>query len=451
MSSPERQPTGGDTVHTEDHGPAVRRPGSWDDSELCELAARYQTPLYILDLDRVRANYGRLVTGFARQPAASSSTVFTGPAAVYYAAKANTARPVLETLADVGAGIECASAGEVVRALEAGVPADRVQYTAVNPPDRDLEAVLDRWRGDASGLTITAGATDTIDRLGDRGYDGRLCIRVTPGVGAGHHEKVSTGADATFGIPADRAPKLLADADGRGFEVVGIHAHAGSGITGEDLDAHRELVRRLGEIARTSPVDLSFVDVGGGIGVPYRSDQKPVALERVATATREALGQFAGRLRIEPGRYVVADAGILLCRVNTIKETPETTVTGVDAGMTDLLRPAMYDAFHPMWNCTATMRGEEQSRQQTIAGPVCESADVFATDRELPAPQRNDVLAVGNAGAYGYEMASTYNSRPRPATVVLADGEDRLARRRETVADVTRLEIESDRTGEGRS
>jgi diaminopimelate decarboxylase len=422
-----------------DRGPQIRRLADWDADRLCDLAGRYETPLYVLDLDRIRENYRRLVDAFEHH--STTQDGFDGPADVYYAAKANTVRPVLETLAEAGAGIECASAGEVVRALDAGVPAERVQYTPVNPPARDLDTVLDRWRADATELTITAGAVDTIDRLADRGYDGQLCIRVTPGVGAGHHEKVATGADAAFGIPVERVPDVLADAAERGFAVVGIHAHAGSGITEADLDAHRELVGRLGAIAADAPVALDFVDVGGGFAVPYRSDEPPVDLFRIAAATRQTLGQFDGRLRVEPGRYVVADAGVLLCRVNTVKETSEATVTGIDAGMTDLLRPAMYDAFHAIRNCTVAAAGADRRLvDQTVAGPICESSDVFATDRELPAAQRGDLLAVGNAGAYGYEMASAYNSRPRPATVVLAGGDPRLARRRETLADVTRLE-----------
>jgi diaminopimelate decarboxylase len=445
MSEDQSERTG--PAHEDGTGPAIRRLDAWDPGQLCELAERYETPLYVLDLDRVRENYRRLLSAFERPSQSLGENSFTGPADVYYAAKANTARPVLTTLAESGAGIECASAGETVRALDAGVPAERVQYTAVNPPARDLDTVIERWQGGATELTITAGAVDTIDRLAERGYDGRLCIRVNTGVGAGHHEKVSTGADATFGIPADRVPEVLREADERGFEVVGIHAHAGSGISGDDLATHREFVSRVGSIARESPIDLAFVDVGGGIGVPYRRDEPPVDLEAIATTTREAHGQFDGRLRIEPGRYVVADAGVLLCRVNTIKESEETSVTGVDAGMTDLLRPAMYDAFHELRNCTAEQRAEAEICRQTVAGPICESADVFATDRALRAPRRGDVLAIGNAGAYGYEMASTYNARPRPATVVLVEGEDQLARRRETLADVTRLETPPGGTG----
>jgi diaminopimelate decarboxylase len=380
-------------------------------------------------------------------------------AEIYYAAKANTARPVLQAVADEGAGVECASAGELARVLDAGVPAERVHYTAVNPPDRDLDIAV-RLAAEHPGLTITAGATDTLDRLAERGYSGRICLRVNPGVGAGHHEKVATGADAKFGVPYERTPDALANAAAE-FSVVGIHAHAGSGISGEDLSAHRELVGRMGELARETEsrgLDLEFVDVGGGFGVPYRPDDAPLDLDAVAEATREALGDTAADLAVEPGRYLVADAGVLLTEVNTVKETPSGVVVGVGAGMTTLARPAIYDAHHEIRNLSAESadsdadavsdesgdRDLRPEREATVAGPVCESSDSFG-DYWLPDPARGDLLAVGNAGAYGYEMASQYNSRPRPASVVLAGDDARVARRRETISDVTAVESEERR------
>ncbi|QCC58256.1 diaminopimelate decarboxylase [Natrinema thermotolerans] len=441
----------------------VRRLSDWDAAELHTLVEDYGSPLYVLDLERVRENYRRLETAFP-------------DAEILYAVKANALGDVLSTLHEAGAGLECASAGEVQRALEAGAAGSEIHYTAVNPPARDLDWIVDAW-ADEPELTVTAGSTDTIDRLEERGYDGRLCLRVNPGIGAGHHEKVKTGAAAKFGVPAERAVDVLTDAADRGFDVVGIHAHVGSGVSSDQLEAHREFVARMGDLARDvsealrasdsrtgseatreareAVGGLEFVDVGGGFGVPYREDEGPLDLESVANATREALGDVDADLTIEPGRYFVADAGVLLTEVNTVKEARETTVTGVDAGMTTLLRPAMYDAYHPIRNLTAETAGDGSSDRdatdaagreivpQTVAGPICESGDVFCAERELPASERADILAIGNAGAYGYEMANQYNTRPRPASIVLADGQARLARRRETVTDVTRPEREA--------
>ncbi|TKX74517.1 diaminopimelate decarboxylase [Halorubrum sp. GN11_10-6_MGM] len=443
------------TGSVDDDNPPVRRVSDWDADRLAALAADHETPLYVQDLDRVRENCERLLAAFP-------------DADVRYAVKAHTGRAVLEAVRDAGLDAECASAGEVDRALAAGFDGSRLHYTAVNPPARDLDYVADVAEAEPE-LTVTAGAVDTLDRLAERGYDGRVCVRVNPGVGAGHHEKVTTGGAAKFGIPYDRAAAAVRAATER-FDVVGIHAHAGSGIDPDQLDSHRELVARMGELARelidpsgdtdpsdndpsgdgadADPVDLEYVDVGGGFGVPYEEDAPPLDLPAVAAATREAVAPLPEGvdLAIEPGRYVVADAGVLLTRVNTVKPTPDETVVGVDAGMTDLLRPAMYDAYHPIRNLgggrepdggDAPPVAEREATPVTVAGPICETGDTLGTNRALADPNRGDLLAVGVAGAYGYEMASQYNSRPRPAEVALDDGTATIARRREDLSDLT--------------
>lgn len=459
--------------------PLVRRVADWNAETLHELAAAYDTPLYVVDTDRVRENCERLRAAFP-------------DADVRYAVKAHTGRAVLNAVRQAGLEAECASAGEVDRALAAGFPGDRLHYTAVNPPDRDLDYIVGVAETEP-GVTVTAGAVDTLDRLADRGYDGRVCIRVNPGVGAGHHEKVRTGGAPKFGVPYDRAAQVVREATDR-FDVVGIHAHAGSGIDADQLDSHREFVSRMGDLARAlvapdehgsasgsidadqeadqeadqdadqdvdqdadqdvDAVDLEYVDVGGGFGVPYREEEPPLDLPAVADATREAIGEIhtgaggTATLAVEPGRYVVADAGVLVTRVNTVKPTRETTVAGVDAGMTDLLRPAMYDAYHPIRNLGGAEEEpspvDRETTSVTVAGPICETGDTFCNGRQLARPARGDLLAVGIAGAYGYEMANQYNSRPRPAEVALANGDSRLVRRRETLADLTTVEREVD-------
>lgn len=407
-------------------GQPVRRLADWDREQLGALAAAYDTPAYVIDLDRVLENLDRLQAAFPRTD-------------IHYAVKANAGRAVLETLAEAGIGVECASAGEVLRAQDASFPSEAILYTPVNPPDRDLDTVVERWRS-GGGLTITAGATDTIDRLADRGYDGRVAIRVHPGTGAGHDEAVSTGADAKFGIPLDAVPDAVEQAQAEGMDVVGLHAHVGSGITNDDIDSHRAVVETLATLAEDLPVDLEYIDVGGGLGVPYEPTAEPLDLDRIAESTRDALAGIDARTVIEPGRYLVADAGVLVTKVTTVKETSPGVIAGVDAGMTDLLRPALYDSFHDI-RVLAGDADARETRPVTVAGPICESTDVFARDRELPRPMRGDLVAVGNAGAYGIEMASQYNSRPRPPVVALEDGTDQLVRRRETVADIVEPEV----------
>ena len=427
--------------------PSVRRVSDWDAATLRELADVHETPLYVQDLDRVRENCGRLRAAFP-------------DADVRYAVKAHTGQAVLEAVRDAGLDAECASAGEVDRALAAGFDGSRLHYTAVNPPARDLDYVAGVAAAEPD-LTVTVGALDTLDRLAERGYDGRVCVRVNPGVGAGHHEKVTTGGAAKFGVPYDRAAEAAREAAER-FDVVGVHAHAGSGIDPDQLDSHRELVARMGDLAReltdpddgsADPIDLAYVDVGGGFGVPYREDAPALDLPAVADATRDAVAPLPEgvELAVEPGRYVVADAGVLLTRVNTVKPTPDEAVVGVDAGMTDLLRPAMYDAYHPIRNLGGAEGepavDEREATPVTVAGPICETGDTLAKDRAIAAPARGDRLAVGVAGAYGYEMASQYNSRPRPAEVALDDGSVTTTRRRETLGDLLTVEREAGRPG----
>ncbi|MFC7072707.1 diaminopimelate decarboxylase [Halovenus rubra] len=405
--------------------PAVRRLSDWDHDKLLTLADEYGTPLYVLDENRVRANYRRFTKAFP-------------DAHVMYAAKTHTGRAVLSTLLDAGADIECAARGELQRAIDAGADPNTVQYTAVNPPDIDLSYAADLGT-DNPGLTITAGAQDTFDRLAERGYNGRVAIRVNPGIGTGHHEKVATGKDAKFGIPADRVPEVAA-AVAEQFDLVGVHAHVGSGVLHDDLDDHCRAIESIAAIARDVEAEtgpLEFVDIGGGFGVPYREETEPLEMDTVSERVRAAVGDIDATLKLEPGRYIVADAELILTRVNTRKETESATVIGVDASLATLIRPAMFDAYHPIRNVSAPDRGDESV---SVGGPCCTSADVFCTDRPVSQPERTDVLAVGNAGAYGYELANQFHSQPRPAEVAIDGDDHRVVRRRETLADVTKLE-----------
>ena len=296
-----------DGVASAEANPVTRRLTDWDRARLTALANTHGTPLYVQDLDRVRQNCARMRSAFP-------------DADVRYAVKAHTGRAVLETVREAGLDAECASAGEVDRALTAGFTGEHIHYTAVNPPARDLDRVVD-IAAEAPAMTVTLGAVDTLDRLIERGYDGRVCLRVNPGVGAGHHAKVRTGAAPKFGIPYDRAERVAREAATR-VDVVGIHAHAGSGIDADGLEDHRSLVSRMGSLARsltapatgelvadtagngqiiTDPLALEYVDVGGGFGVPYRADEPPLDLDAVAEASRVA-PQCRSRYRTRPVR-----------------------------------------------------------------------------------------------------------------------------------------------------
>ena len=401
----------------------VKRLADWDHDRLGRLAAEHDTPLYVLDIDRVQANYERFDAAFP-------------DAHVTYAAKAHTGQAVLSALLESGADIECAAWGELQRAVDAGADPNTLQYTAVNPPDRDLDRAVELAE-EYPGLTITGGARDTFDRLEARGYDGRVAIRVNPGIGTGHHEKVATGKDAKFGIPEAYVEEVADDVRER-FNLVGIHAHIGSGVLTDDVEEHARAVGKVADIARAvGDGGLEFVDVGGGYGVPYHENEPPLDIEAVADQVREAVGDLDAQLKLEPGRYVVADSELILTEVNTVKEAPESTVVGVDASLATLIRPAMFDSYHPIRNVTAQDR---EPIPVSVGGPCCTSADVFCTDRPIAEPRREDLLAIGNAGAYGYELASQFHSQPRPAEVAIEGGETRVVRRRETLDDVTRVE-----------
>ncbi len=406
---------------THSSSPAVRRLSGWDHDRLLGLAADHSTPLYVIDLDRVRENYRRFAAAFP-------------DAEVKYAAKAHTGSAVLSTLLELGVDIECAAAGELRRSIRAGSDPNALQYTAVNPPDADLDCAVE-LAADNPGLTITAGARDTFDRLAARGYDGRVAIRINPGIGTGHHDKVATGKDAKFGIPYDSVPGMAESVRSR-FDLVGIHAHVGSGVLQDDLDDHCRALARVAEMARAVG-DLEFVDFGGGFGVPYREDEDPLDMGTVGERVRSSISPLEAEVVLEPGRYIVADAGCLLTEVNTVKEAPSTTVVGVDASLATMIRPAMFDAYHPIRNISAP---ERETRAVSVGGPCCTSADVFCTDRPLASPERGDLLAIGNVGAYGYELANNFHSMPRPAEVAIDGTDTRITRRRETFEDLVRLE-----------
>ena len=448
----------GDTLAGRDA--LVRRLEDWNAARLAAVADEYGTPVYLLDADRVRANYRRLADAFAAE--------FPNPEVVY-AAKANSSPAVLGGVVDAGGTIECAGRGELRRAVRAGADPNAIRYTAVNPPAADLDAVT-RIAAEHPVFTVIVGARDTADRLEAREFAGQVGLRVNPGIGTGHHEAVATGRDAQFGVPAERAERVADDLRESPLSFVGVHAHVGSGVLPPELDDHCRALARVASVAREIGTgDLQFVDFGGGFGVPYRPTEEPLDPTRVARRYREAIGTLDARVIVEPGRYVAADAGVLLTRVNTVKPTAETRVVGCDASLATLVRPAMFDAHHPIRNCTAdraaadrddcradhrdgrtdsddgtTNRGvtdndDRTNRERvacTVGGPCCTSADTFCTDRRLASPERGDLLAIGMAGAYGYELTSRFHSQPRPTEVAIEDGEVRVARGGETIDDV---------------
>ncbi len=378
------------------------------------IADAVGTPAYVYSANHMRGQLNRFMEAFAGQPVL-----------VCYALKANSNLAVIKTLADAGAGAEIVSGGELERALAVGVPPERIVFAGVAKSRDEMAMALDAKIAQLNvELVPELIALDEVAR--SRGQRAPIALRVNPDVSAGGHDKISTGRKQDkFGIAYDQALETYQLAQGlAGIEVVGLHLHIGSQIV--SLAPYQaaygraiELVQRL----REAGIALRRIDLGGGVGVSSRG-APGLDLAGYAAVVRD-LGHGPDlELVFEPGRYLVAEAGVLLSRVLYIKDGALRPCVILDAGMNDLMRPALYDAYHPIVP-VALPDPAALPRAVDVVGPICESADVFARERELPPLRAHDLVAFGDAGAYGAVMASDYNSRPLAAEVLVED--DRFA------------------------
>lgn len=395
---------------------------------LAALARRFGTPLYVYDAAVVRDRY-RALRG-----------AFTRPVLVCYALKANSSRAVAAVLAREGAGADIVSGGELVRALRAGFKPARVVFSGVGKTGEELAAGL---RAGVKAFNVESSEElDALARVAGRlKKKAPVSIRLNPDINAKTHPHITTGrAENKFGVETGEALALYRRAaKDRRLRVTGLQCHIGSQITSLTPYARAAAsVARLAASLKAQGIPLDFADLGGGLGITYK-DETPLD-PRALVKTLEAA--FAGQpeleLLVEPGRYLVADAGLLLTKVLYRKLTSKRRFVIVDGAMTDLPRPALYDAWHPV-QVVAPRPGKKTMAD--VVGPVCESGDFLARQRLLPPLERGDLLAVLKAGAYGFAMSSQYNSRPRAAEVLVDGGKTTLARRRETFADLTRGEL----------
>ena len=359
------------------------------------------------------------------------------PHRVCYAVKANANLAVLALLARLGSGFDVVSGGELARVLHAGADPAHVVFSGVGKSAAELGAALDAGVG-----CINVESAGELERLGGvaavRGARARVALRVNPQVDAGTHPYIATAlADSKFGIPWEQARALYAQAAAHpALAPVGLACHIGSQLT--DLGPLREAAARVAELAATLRADgiaLEHLDLGGGLGIAYRDEAVPSAQAYVA-ALLEAVAGSGLAVHVEPGRSIAGPAGVLLTRVEYLKRTPARGFAVVDAAMTELLRPALYEAWH------GVLPAQERPGTPAVwdlVGPVCESGDWLARGREL-AVEPGDVLALCDAGAYGFSMASNYNARPRPAEVLVEGDRFRVVRTRETHADLWRGE-----------
>ena len=410
---------------------SATKPRVLEDRLLLELAREHGTPLFVYDAATIRARIEEL-RGFD---------------VIRYAQKANSNLALLRLMRGEGVLVDAVSAGEIARALRAGYRPEAIAFST-DLLDRAALAMLREHP-----VTVNVGSADMLEQLGS---DREIVLRVNPGFGHGHDRKVSTGGETSkHGIWHADLAATAARAAALGLRVVGLHVHIGSG---SDLEHLTRVCGSMREHARAVGASLRTISAGGGIPVPYRAGEPRIDLARLTSAwreTRAAIGSDLGHavsLEVEPGRYLVAESGVLLAEVRGCKRSGAYRYVLVDAGFHNLVRPAMYGAWHEI---SAVGRPPDApTSPQVLAGPLCESADVFTQDRAgnldprpLPEVKVGDLVCIHDAGAYAASMASNYNSQPFAAEVLVDGSRARVVRRRQPIEDLYRLEEDEDDQG----
>jgi diaminopimelate decarboxylase len=362
-----------------------------------------------------------------------------GDALIAYSAKANSNLAVLKLLASEGAGADVVSGGELMRALEAGIAPSKIVFSGVGKTRDEMAAAM------AAGIlqfnVESANELDVLNAIArDKGVRAPIAFRVNPDVSAGGHAKISTGkAEDKFGVAWRDAPALYARAAGlSNISVEGVDVHIGSQIA--DLQPFAQMAERVGGLIRdlrANGADIRRLDVGGGLGVPYGDGPEPPHPEDYAAVIRRVAAPLGVDLVFEPGRMIVANAGALIARILYVKRGAERRFLIVDAGMNDLIRPALYDAFHEI---LPVRRRSGGAAPYDVVGPVCETGDLFARQRMMPPVEEGDFVAFMTAGAYGAAQSSQYNSRPLIPEVMVDGADWRIIRRRPTFSEMTALE-----------
>ena len=395
-----------------------------------KIAEEHGTPSYVIDENRIRDNYKRFYNAFSK---------YYPDFKVFYACKANTNIAVLKILEEEGSCIDAVSPGEVYISKKLGFKGDKILFTGNNIKDSELKEVFD------AGVILNIDSVSALKRLAEIiDPDGvKISFRVNPMVGAGHHDHCITGGVMSkFGIMDSEAVEVYNLAKELGFNPVGMHSHIGSGILDPEPFklAIESTMDIAGKVHNETGIEFEFLDFGGGIGIPYTPEEKVLDLDKLA---KENMDLFKKKLKeydmnkptlyLEPGRYLVGDASVLLVEVNSIKESYRKFI-GVDAGFNTLLRPAMYDSYHHI--VVANKMNEENAEEVDIAGNVCESGDLFARDRPLPKVEEGDILAILNAGAYSFTMASNYNTRPLPKEILVSGKKSIVVREKQSYDDI---------------
>jgi diaminopimelate decarboxylase len=402
-----------------------------EDAPLARIAGEVGTPFYCYSSSTIERHFEVFRVAFADRPAL-----------VCYAMKANSNQAVLRTLARLGAGMDVVSEGELRRARAAGVPGDKIIFSGVGKTREEMALGLDE--GILCFNVESEPELETLSEVaGARGETARIAIRVNPDVDARTHAKISTGkAENKFGVPISRARAVYDRARALpGLAVVGVDMHIGSQIT--DMQPFDDAFALLADFVRTLRGDghtIDHVDLGGGLGIPYRVDNDPPPLPEVyAKIVARSTRDLDCKLYFEPGRLIVGNAGVLATTVLYVKRGDAKNFVIVDAAMNDLVRPTLYDAHHEIWPAAEPALDAPRLRADVV-GPVCESGDFLALDRELAEPNAGDLLAVMSAGAYGAVQAGTYNSRLLVPEVLVKGDQYAIVRPRPSYAELIGLD-----------
>lgn len=393
--------------------------------ELNAIAMEFGTPVYIYHVERIAAQYQKLVHAFR-----------SVNAKIFYACKSLTNINILRELLALGASLDCVSINEVKLGLLAGFAKENILYT---PNCVDFSEILEAKE---LGVNINIDNISLLEQFGNRfgpGYP--VCIRLNPHIMAGGNFKISTGhVDSKFGISIHQMRHIERIVKTTKLRVDGIHMHTGSEI--KDTNVFLIGLEVMFSMAEHFH-DLKYIDLGSGFKVPYQAGETETDVEELGEKLADAFHKFekeSGKkfeVWFEPGKYLVSQAGYFVVKANVVKQTPATVFVGVNSGFNHLIRPMMYDAYHHIENISNPIGTE---RIYTVVGNICET-DTFAWDRTIPEVREGDNLVFFNAGAYGFEMASNFNSRLRPAEVMVKNGEPRLIRRAESLEDLLRNQV----------
>ena len=394
--------------------------------QFLEIAKEFGTPVYVYHADKIKTQYEKLVNAF--------SVLDTR---IFYACKALTNVNVLKYINSIGCNADCSSINEVKLALHAGFDAKNVLYTSNGIAFDEIEEAV------AAGVHINIDSLSNLEKFGKKyGHSYPVGIRIRPNIMAGGNIKISTGhSKSKFGIPVEQLDELKRIVTENNIHIRTLHLHTGSEI--KEVDVFIKGIEVLFELMPHFP-ELEVLDLGGGFKVPYHPEEKEIDVVAIANGLKKAFDEHPTanhkKLQVwfEPGKFLVCEAGYLLTQVNVLKENNGIAIAGVNSGLNHLIRPMMYDAYHHMTNIS-NPAGEKQPYM--VTGYICET-DTFATDRLLNKISEGDYLLFHNAGAYGFEMSSNYNSRYKPAEVLVKDGRPQLIRKRQEWDDLLKNQVE---------